>query len=540
MRSTQTASSGLVVSVACGVAVAFAACAPIRSPGAGDQPDGGDVANRVVDAASDATAGIDRFVGLDRTPSVIDAEAPRCGNGAREPGEACDDGNARSGDGCAADCGVIEADFACPEAGRLCVYQVRCGDGKLGRNELCDPPSVGNGCSATCQLEPGFVCDPPASGGGAGQPARCHRTTCGDNVREGTEACDDGNVVDGDGCSAGCSLEPDCSSGTCASKCGDAVKLPPESCDDGNTKDGDGCSGTCQVEMGFSCRDATPAPPERLNLKVTYRDFISLPVSGAQRHADFELFEGDGVTPGLVKPLAAADGKPELDGRCTMAGVTAQCPYGRQVTSAASFSEWYRDVAGVNMRVNGALALPRAADGSYVYDSANRGFYPIDGGGWLAAPAREMLGTADGTVNDGGRHNFGFTTEIRYFFQYRGGESLAFSGDDDVWIFINRRLALDLGGTHARLEQRLNLDMAAAMLGLTRGGLYEIALFHAERKTAGSNFKLTLTGFTPTSSACASQCGDGVKAQTEQCDDGNNTDGDGCSADCRFEVVVVE
>ena len=26
-------------------------------------------------------------------------------------------------------------------------------------------------------------------------------------------------------------------------------------------------------------------------------------------------------------------------------------------------------------------------------------------------------------------HNFGFTTEIHYFFQYRGGESLTFSGE---------------------------------------------------------------------------------------------------------------
>ena len=85
------------------------------------------------------------------------------------------------------------------------------------------------------------------------------------------------------------------------------------------------------------------------------------------------------------------------------------------------------------------------------------------------------------------------------FFQYRGGESLTFSGDDDVWIFVNRRLALDLGGLHTRTERTLVVDQSAAALGLTVGGLFEVALFHAERHSAGSNFKLTLTGFTPTS-----------------------------------------
>jgi cysteine-rich repeat protein len=84
----------------------------------------------------------------------------------------------------------------------------------------------------------------------------------------------------------------------------------------------------------------------------------------------------------------------------------------------------------------------------------------------------------------------------------------------------------------------LNVDQSAAALGLVVGGLYEIALFHAERHSTGSNFKLTLTGFAPTYTACVSRCGDGLVAATEQCDDGNTVDGDGCSSDCRYEVTI--
>jgi fibro-slime domain-containing protein len=121
--------------------------------------------------------------------------------------------------------------------------------------------------------------------------------------------------------------------------------------------------------------------------------------------------------------------------------------------------------------------------------------------------------------------------------QYRGGESLAFSGDDDVWVFVNRRLAIDLGGLHPAKDATLNLDASSSILGLTVGRIYEVVLFHAERKEDKSNFKLTLTGFGPASSLCQTRCGDGVAAGGEQCDRGTalNTGAyGGCTADCKL------
>ncbi|MCZ6562827.1 MAG: DUF4215 domain-containing protein [Deltaproteobacteria bacterium] len=63
--------------------------------------------------------------------------------------------------------------------------------------------------------------------------------TCGNKIVElPFEECDDGNNVDGDGCSAIC-LDP---------FCGDGVLDDGEQCDDGNTTDGDGCSAVCISE----------------------------------------------------------------------------------------------------------------------------------------------------------------------------------------------------------------------------------------------------------------------------------------------------
>ena len=420
------------------------ACAGIgQKPGGGQGgAGGGSAGSGAIDARPDTTQPADAF---STEPITRDADARRCGDGKIDPalGEACDDGNTRAGDGCAADC-HIETDFDCPNPGMPCVYLVKCGDGVLGGIEQCDPPAVGGGCSATCKLEPGYVCDAPPTVPDPAKPATCHRTACGDGRKEGTEACDDSNTVDGDGCSGSCTLEPDCTSGTCASACGDAVKLAPEACDDGNTKDGDGCSRDCMLETGFTCSDAPASPPTQLNLRVVYRDVISFPIGGSTRHPDFEIFAGMGITPLLVKPTLDAGGKPVMDGRCAQAGVTTACPYDQQLTTQASFNQWYRDTAGVNVAIPGALLLARmaTANGSYVYDSGSRGFYPIDNQGWVAA-GREDVALADPVINDGRSHNFGFTTEIHYFVQYRGGESLTFSGDDDVWIFVNRRLALD-------------------------------------------------------------------------------------------------
>jgi fibro-slime domain-containing protein len=111
---------------------------------------------------------------------------------------------------------------------------------------------------------------------------------------------------------------------------------------------------------------------------------------------------------------------------------------------------------------------------------------------------------------------------------------LAFTGDDDVWVFINSRLAVDLGGIHTPVEGSVTLNNASAgTYGLEDGKVYEIVVFQAERQFSSSTYKLTLSGFNSEDSDCNAICGNGVMTPGEQCDDGILAgDYGGCAPGC--------
>ena len=138
-----------------------------------------------------------------------------------------------------------------------------CGDGSIdvGAGEACDDGNLilGDGCNTECGIEPDFSC--------TGEPSNCDGPICGDGFPDGDEACDDDNFNDGDGCSSTCEIEDGflCTPGfpsVCEpGACGDGLvsSLAGEACDDGGTEAGDGCAADCTIEEGAFCFDDEPS-----------------------------------------------------------------------------------------------------------------------------------------------------------------------------------------------------------------------------------------------------------------------------------------
>jgi fibro-slime domain-containing protein len=167
-------------------------------------------------------------------------------------------------------------------------------------------------------------------------------------------------------------------------------------------------------------------------------------------------------------------------------------PAGTTLTThgQASFDQWFRTVDGTNIMQQIPVTLSTDAQGQYVYDSSQAGplnsdgmFFPIDDGTTYAT----AFGNQTGADARGRSHNFSFTLEMHTVFTYEGGEHFYFRGDDDVFVYIDGKLVINLGGIHRSEPADVDIDT----LGLTVGNTYNLDFFYTERHVVESDLLIT-------------------------------------------------
>lgn len=252
--------------------------------------------------------------------------------------------------------------------------------------------------------------------------------------------------------------------------------------------------------------------PAQMSITGVARDFHA--VDEANGHPDFQIIPaaGSGLYYGCAANVLDADGKPvfqsggykqnspwqDAQGRSIIppkeyisqkdgdhAGSMSQSPSNAE-SSQDAFSQWFRDVPGVNLAKSVSITLKRnVGTNIYTFDDTTDptfkplgGFFPING---------ELFGDYKQT---GKNFHFTFEMETKFVYKHGSGQVFTFSGDDAIWVYIDGKLVIDLGGVHGKLAQTIDLDR---LTWLEDGKSYDLKLFFAERHTDKSNFRIDTT-----------------------------------------------
>jgi cysteine-rich repeat protein len=424
------------------------------------------------------------------------ASDPVCGNGRREAGEECDDANTADGDGCSSDC-VEEATAAV------------CGDGDVEGDEACDDGDLepGDGCDEECReevcgndrVDAGEECDPPTDDECTDE-CLILRTRCGDGVVQASELeeCEDGNEEAGDGCYY---CRKECGDGRVEARFGEQCEpsYAPEACSDACRWLPVCGDGEVQRDTGEEC------DPSNGVTCVACRAVEAPPDPGCHGGAGGDSSGGHGGCGGAPDVCTPTGVGQLLENGSFDSNVEGWSAHSSLVTLAAADegSQAPRSlelsfVSGASRALSGAYQCVPVRPGVR-YDF--RGMYRIPDG----APAG-VSASVTALLYVGNRCSGAFVPP-------------AGSGPEgsvrDVWTPYEYRVdtsTLPAGTTEARLLLRLNVLRPANA---------------SDSRVLWDDVSLTeLDGV----------CGNCIVDAGETCDDGNRTNGDGCSASCVRET----
>ena len=122
----------------------------------------------------------------------------------------------------------------------------------------------------------------------------------------------------------------------------------------------------------------------------------------------------------------------------------------------------------------------------------NQDFFPVD---------PDVLGDANDLTEPFGKttyssyvgdRNFHYAMKAHCDFYYDAASDLTFNfyGDDDVYLFINNKLVLDLGGAHPPKDGTVKINEIADSIGLQDGEIYSFDFFYMERHTDMSKLRV--------------------------------------------------